>query len=131
MLSNRLAFVALAIACIGAAAGGGYLATRQNTVPAPASAQTSAGQPAGDRGIRRRADAAAAAVAARARAAPAKAVQETEGVVGDTRRARRAAPAAEGERGKAEARDAGARAAPRRSASRARRWSRIRNRRRR
>src|SRR5450759_2952441 len=39
MLSNRLAFAALAIACIGAAAGGGYLATRQNVVPAPASAQ--------------------------------------------------------------------------------------------
>jgi hypothetical protein len=35
MLSNRLAFAALAIACIGAAAGGGYLATRQNTVPKP------------------------------------------------------------------------------------------------
>jgi hypothetical protein len=40
MLSNRLAFAALAIACIGAAAGGGYLATRQNAVPTPASAQT-------------------------------------------------------------------------------------------
>ena len=39
MLSNRLAFAALAIACVGAAAGGGYLATRQNTVPTPASAQ--------------------------------------------------------------------------------------------
>jgi hypothetical protein len=39
MLSNRLALAALAIACIGAAAGGGYLATRQNTVPVPASAQ--------------------------------------------------------------------------------------------
>ena len=39
MLSNRLAFAALAVACIGAAAGGGYLATRQNTVPTPASAQ--------------------------------------------------------------------------------------------
>jgi len=42
MLSNRLAFAALAIACLGAAAGGGYLATRQNVVPSPASAQ---GQP--------------------------------------------------------------------------------------
>ena len=39
MLSNRLAFAALAVACIAAAAGGGYLATRQNTVPTPASAQ--------------------------------------------------------------------------------------------
>ena len=39
MLSNRLAFAALAVACIAAAAGGGYLASRQNAVPAPASAQ--------------------------------------------------------------------------------------------
>jgi hypothetical protein len=39
MLSNRLAFAALAVACIGAAAGGGYLASRQNAVPAPVSAQ--------------------------------------------------------------------------------------------
>src|SRR4051794_14961847 len=46
MLSNRLAFVTLAIACIGAAAGGGYLATRQNTVPAPASAQVQSAVPA-------------------------------------------------------------------------------------
>lgn len=36
MLSNRLAFAALAVACLGAAAGGGYLASRQNTVPAVA-----------------------------------------------------------------------------------------------
>jgi hypothetical protein len=28
MLSNRLPFIALAVACIAAAAGGGYLATR-------------------------------------------------------------------------------------------------------
>jgi len=34
---NRLAFAALAVACIGAAAAGGYLASRQNTsAPAPA-----------------------------------------------------------------------------------------------
>jgi hypothetical protein len=39
MLSNRLAFAALAVACIAAAAGGGYLASRQNAVPAPAAAQ--------------------------------------------------------------------------------------------
>src|SRR5438132_34005 len=39
MLSNRLAFAALAVACISAAAGGGYLASRQNAVPTPASAQ--------------------------------------------------------------------------------------------
>src|SRR3954470_6270632 len=46
MLSNRLAFAALAIACIGAAAGGGYLASRQNAVPTPASAQVQATPPA-------------------------------------------------------------------------------------
>ena len=38
MLSNRLAFAALGVACVAAAAGGGYLATRQNAVPVPASA---------------------------------------------------------------------------------------------
>jgi hypothetical protein len=38
MLSNRLAFAGLAIACVAAAAGGGYFATRQNAVPVPASA---------------------------------------------------------------------------------------------
>jgi hypothetical protein len=81
MLSNRFAFAALAIACIGAAAGGGYLATRQNVVPAPASAQVqtaAAVTPAP-------APAASPAVAAQPNtpAAPAKAVQETEGVVGD------------------------------------------------
>jgi len=38
-MSNRLPFAALAIACVAAAGAGGYLATRQNTIPAPASAQ--------------------------------------------------------------------------------------------
>jgi hypothetical protein len=38
-MSNRLAFALLGIACISAAAGGGYLATRQNAIPVPASAQ--------------------------------------------------------------------------------------------
>ena len=42
MLSNRLPFVALALACIAAAAGGGYLATRQNAVPAPVAASVPA-----------------------------------------------------------------------------------------
>jgi hypothetical protein len=89
MLSNRLAFAALAIACIGAAAGGGYLATRQNTVPTPASAQTTAAttpvaaQPA----------AAPVATPRDASAPPAKPVQETEAVIGDaTHRAPAAAP---------------------------------------
>ena len=75
MLSNRLAFAALAVACIGAAAGGGYLATRQNTVPTPMSAQS---QPA------------AVAPQATPEVAPSptaatstKPVQETEAVVGD------------------------------------------------
>jgi len=38
-MSNRLPFVALAVACLAAAAAGGYIATRQNAIPAPASAQ--------------------------------------------------------------------------------------------
>jgi len=78
MLSNRLAFVALAIACIGAAAGGGYLATRQNTVPAPIAAQS---QPAAP--LAERAPSAAEAQPA-STPATAKGVQETEAVVGDT-----------------------------------------------
>lgn len=80
MLSNRLAFAALALACIGAAAGGGYLATRQNTVPTPASAQSQA--------VAAPVPTAPAAPVVPAEsdtpAAPAKAVQETEGVVRDT-----------------------------------------------
>jgi type IV secretory pathway VirB10-like protein len=74
MLSNRLAFAALALACIGAAAAGGYLASRQNAVPAPASAQVRTETPAAQApGLRN--------AAAAASAAP---VQETEAVVGDT-----------------------------------------------
>ncbi len=38
MVSNRLTFAALAVACVGAAGAGGYFATRQNSVPAPAAA---------------------------------------------------------------------------------------------
>ncbi|HJZ70237.1 MAG TPA: hypothetical protein VKE51_00780 [Vicinamibacterales bacterium] len=67
MLSNRLAFAALAVACIGAAAGGGYLASRQNAVPAPVSAQI---QPP-----------AAAAPAPTPGLAAERPVQETEAVV--------------------------------------------------
>ena len=40
MVSNRLAFAALSAACIAAAAGGGYIASRQNAGPAPAAAMT-------------------------------------------------------------------------------------------
>ena len=36
MFANRLTFGALAVACIAAAGTGGYFASRQNTVPAPA-----------------------------------------------------------------------------------------------
>jgi hypothetical protein len=82
MLSNRLAFVALAVACITAAAAGGYLASRQNTVPTPASAAASVP--------------AQVPASAPAAAAPAeKPVQETEAVVGDPPKATSAAPTAE------------------------------------
>jgi hypothetical protein len=71
MLSNKLAFAALATACLAAAAGGGYLASRQNAVPAPVAA-TSAPAPL---------------VAGTPSSAPGPAerpVQETEGVIGDS-----------------------------------------------
>jgi hypothetical protein len=71
MLSNRLAFAALAIACIGAAAGGGYLASRQNAMPAPASAQVQSIP-------------SASPSAAAEHSTPPQPVQETEAVVGDT-----------------------------------------------
>lgn len=61
MLSNRLALSALVVACIAAAAGGGYLATRQSIVPAPAAQTTKAPAP--------------------------EVVQETEAVIGDTKTA--------------------------------------------
>jgi hypothetical protein len=78
MLSNRLAFAVLATACIAAAAGGGYLATRQNAVPAPASAQVQTAA-----AVTATAPARAPVVAAQPdAAAPVKAVQETENVVG-------------------------------------------------
>src|SRR5439155_1491232 len=38
MSSNRLAVAALSVGCLAAAAGGGYFAMRQNTVPTPTSA---------------------------------------------------------------------------------------------
>jgi hypothetical protein len=80
MFSNRLAVAGVALACVCAAAAGGYLANRQNAVPAPASAQEQpAGQPAG---------AAGAALTAE------KPVQETEALVGDAPKAAPAAPAA-------------------------------------
>lgn len=72
MLSNKLAFAALAVGCLGAAAGGGYLATRQNAVPVPASAQVQPAPVAAPASAPPRADSAA------------QPVQETEALVGDT-----------------------------------------------
>ncbi len=71
MFSNRLAVAALGIGCITAAAAGGYIAARQNTVPASATAQTS--------------DTTSPAVPASATpvVTPERPVQETEAVVGD------------------------------------------------
>lgn len=69
MFSNRLAFAALAAACIAAAAGGGYLASRQNAVPAPLSATSATSAPA---------------LASAPPATAERPVQETEAVVGDT-----------------------------------------------
>jgi len=70
MFSHRLAFAALGAACIAAAAGGGYLASRQNAVPAPvaASSTTSLASIPGP---------------APADVTPERPVQETEAVVGD------------------------------------------------
>lgn len=70
MLSNRLAVAALVVACLGAAAGGGYLATRQNVTPAPL-----------------------AAVGAPAPPSATVPVQETEAVVSEPRTTPRAASA--------------------------------------
>src|SRR5215831_2585002 len=69
MFPNRLALPVLAVACVTAAAAGGYFAARQNAVPTPAAAQS---QPAD--------------FTAPATAPTAKPVQETEGVVSDTSR---------------------------------------------
>jgi hypothetical protein len=84
MLSNRLAFAALGVGCLAAAAGGGYLASRQNAVPVPASAATTVTTPA--------APAAPVTPTATPEAAVV-AVQETEAVVGEAT-LRSAVPAA-------------------------------------
>ncbi|MBI4484567.1 MAG: hypothetical protein HY655_01010 [Acidobacteria bacterium] len=73
MLSNRLAFAALAVACVAAAAGGGYLASRQSTVPTPASAAPAESAPS-----------AATPSAAAPADKPPEAVQETEALIGGT-----------------------------------------------
>ena len=46
MPSHRLTFVAVAIACVAAAGVGGYVASRQNTVPTPAAASAAETVPA-------------------------------------------------------------------------------------
>jgi hypothetical protein len=71
MFSNRLTFAALAAACIAAAGVGGYFASRQDTVPTPASA-------------------AEAPLSTADTTAADHPVQETEAVIGDS------APAASG-----------------------------------
>jgi hypothetical protein len=71
MLSNRLAFAALAVACIAAAAGGSYVASRQNAAP-PAATAPGALAPETN--------------------SPSTPVQETEGLVGDTALKAEAAP---------------------------------------
>jgi type IV secretory pathway VirB10-like protein len=68
MFSNRLAVAVLGVACITAAAGGGYFAARQNAVPTPAAAQ---GQTA------------EAPLTPVADASASRPVQETEALVGD------------------------------------------------
>ena len=73
-MSNRLALAALSAACIAAAAGGGYLATRQSVVPTPAAAQSqSPAAPVGSTAVPAGSPSTAAATP----------VQETEAVVGD------------------------------------------------
>jgi hypothetical protein len=79
MLSNRLAFSLLGVACVMAAAGGGYLATRQNAVPEPVAASSPATATAASSTATTPADATRSAVAA------ARPVQETETVATDTR----------------------------------------------
>jgi hypothetical protein len=83
MLSNRLAFAALAIACIAAAAGGGYFATRQNTVPTPASAQAQQA-PVAEPAAAPAAATAPAVVTRSETAASAKTVRDAEGVDRET-----------------------------------------------
>ena len=73
MTSNRLAFAALGFACVAAAAGGGYLATRQNALKEASVA--AATLPAENQ---------AALAASPSTSSVSQPVQETEAVVGDT-----------------------------------------------
>lgn len=83
MFSNRLVVVALGFACITAAAAGGFIAMRQNSVPAPAAAQGHTGA----------IPAATPSSTADNSTAP-RPVQETEAVVGDIAKPATALPAA-------------------------------------
>ena len=75
MVSNRLAFVALGFACVVAAAGGGYLATRQNAVE-HASVAVEASAPQGQT--------AQAPTSVPSAQASTQSVQETKAVAGAT-----------------------------------------------
>jgi len=78
-MSNRLAFAVLAVACISAAAGGGFLATRQNAIPVPTAAQSAnANVPAPTIATPAPSETGPAAAAA-----DKPAVNETEAVIGD------------------------------------------------
>lgn len=72
MAPNRLAFAALGAACIVAAAGGGYVASRQNAVPTPAAASV--------------------ALAPATLTTPDRPVQETEAAVGELAKSTAPAP---------------------------------------
>jgi hypothetical protein len=76
MNPTRFALAALGFTCVAAAAGGGYLASRQNAPAQPAAATRAATAPAAD----------------------ARAVPETEAIVGDVKPADVAAPRAASER---------------------------------
>jgi hypothetical protein len=77
MFSNRLAFAALGISCVAAAAGGGYVATRHNVADhPPAMVATSEGP----------SDSAQPVPASQPPSAGVTGVQETEGVVGEPSR---------------------------------------------
>jgi hypothetical protein len=81
MVPNRLAFVALALGCIAAAAGGGYLATRQNSVPTPAAAAATSSPVASPTPASTAP--ASSAVPTTTAGVPNSPVHETEAVVGD------------------------------------------------
>ena len=77
-MSNRLAFALVAVACISAAAGGGYLATRQNAIPVPTAAQSANANAAPTTATPAPSETGAAPAAAEK-----PAVNETEAVIGD------------------------------------------------